>query len=217
MSETLARFDAAVRTAPLIAILRGIEPSEAAAVALALHAEGFRVIEVPLNSPDPLDSIARMRSALPADALVGAGTVLRAADVQRVRAAGGELIVMPHADRAVIGAAKSADLVCVPGVMTPTEAFAALDAGADALKLFPGELISPSAVKAMRAVLPKETRLFAVGGVTAETMAGYVRAGATGFGLGTSLYTPGTSADQVRARARRLVDGWRKATTAMTG
>ena len=209
MSETLARFDAALRTLPLIAILRGIEPSEAAAVALALHAEGFRVIEVPLNSPDPFDSIARMRSVLPSDALVGAGTVLRADDVRHVRAAGGELIVMPHADRAVISAAKAAGLLCMPGVMTPTEAFAALDAGADALKLFPGELISPSVVKAMRAVLPKATRLFAVGGVTADAMAGYVRAGANGFGLGTSLYTPGTSADQVRERARRMVEAWR--------
>jgi 2-dehydro-3-deoxyphosphogalactonate aldolase len=209
MSETLARFDAALDAVPLIAILRGIEPREAAAVALALHAEGFRAIEVPLNSPDPFESIARMKSALPADALVGAGTVLRTGDVQRVKAAGGELIVMPHADRAVIGAAKSAGLLCVPGVMTPTEAFAALDAGADALKLFPGELISPAVVKAMRAVLPKTLRLFVVGGVTAETMAGYVRVGANGFGLGTSLYTPGTPADQVRERARRMVAAWR--------
>jgi 2-dehydro-3-deoxyphosphogalactonate aldolase len=209
MSAILARLDAALRTLPLIAILRGIEPSEAEAVALALHAEGFRLIEVPLNSPEPFDSIARMKRALPSDALVGAGTVLRPDDVQRVKEAGGELIVMPHADRAVIGAAKSAGLLCMPGVMTPTEAFAALDAGADALKLFPGELISPAVVKAMRAVLPKGSRLFAVGGVTAETMAGYVRAGANGFGLGTSLYTPGTSADQVRERARRMVAAWR--------
>jgi 2-dehydro-3-deoxyphosphogalactonate aldolase len=194
---------------PLIAIVRGIKPVEAGPVALALHAAGFRFVEVPLNSPDPFDSIARMRKALPSDALVGAGTVLRADDVERVRAAGGELVVMPHSDPVVIRAAKAAGLACVPGAMTPTEAFAALDAGADALKLFPAELISPRIVKAMRAVLPKATRLFAVGGVTAETMAEYVRAGATGFGLGSAVYSPGASADVVRAQARRFVDAWR--------
>jgi 2-dehydro-3-deoxyphosphogalactonate aldolase len=211
MSETPAhaRFETSLRTMPLIAIVRGIKPVEAGPVALALHAAGFRFVEVPLNSPDPFDSIARMRKALPSDALVGAGTVLRADDVERVRAAGGELVVMPHSDPVVIRAAKAAGLACVPGAMTPTEAFAALDAGADALKLFPAELISPRIVKAMRAVLPKATRLFAVGGVTAETMAEYVRAGATGFGLGSAVYSPGASADVVRAQARRFVDAWR--------
>jgi 2-dehydro-3-deoxyphosphogalactonate aldolase len=203
------RFETALCAMPLIAIVRGIKPVEAGPIALALHAAGFRFVEVPLNSPDPFDSIARMRKALPADALVGAGTVLRADDVGRVQAAGGELVVMPHADPAVIRAAKAAGLACVPGAMTPTEAFAALDAGADALKLFPAELISPRIVKAMRAVLPKATRLFAVGGVTAETMAEYVRAGATGFGLGSAVYSPGASADVVGAQARRFVDAWR--------
>jgi 2-dehydro-3-deoxyphosphogalactonate aldolase len=204
-----ARFDDALRALPLIAILRGIKPIESEAIAVALHAEGFRLIEVPLNSPDPVDSIARVRRALPADALVGAGTVLRTDDVERVRAAGGELIVMPHADRAVIRAAKTAGLVCVPGATTPTEAFAALDAGADALKLFPAEMISPAVVRAMRAVLPKELPLFAVGGITPDTMTGYVRAGANGFGLGSALYAPGASADSVRERARRFADTWR--------
>jgi 2-dehydro-3-deoxyphosphogalactonate aldolase len=209
-----ARFETALRALPLIAILRGIKPSEAEAIALALHAAGFRLLEVPLNSPDPFDSIARMKKALPSDALVGAGTVLRADDAERVRAAGGELVVMPHADPTVIRAAKAVGLVCVPGAMTPTEAFAALDAGADALKLFPAELISPRIVKAMRAVLPKTVRLFAVGGITGDSMPEYVRVGATGFGLGSSLYSPGASADQVGAQARRFVEKWRAIATA---
>jgi 2-dehydro-3-deoxyphosphogalactonate aldolase len=215
MPETSAhaRFDTAVRTLPLIAILRGIKPAESEAVAVALHMEGFRLIEIPLNSPDPFDSIARVRRALPADALVGAGTVLRPGDVERVQSVGGELFVMPHADRAVIQAAKAAGLVCVPGAATPTEAFSALDAGADALKLFPAELISPPVLKAVRAVLPKALNVFPVGGITPDTMAGYVRAGANGFGLGSALYTPGASADQVRERARRFADTWRAFTT----
>ncbi len=203
-----ARFDAASRALPLIAILRGIQPVESEAVAGALHRAGFRLIESPLNSPDPFDSIARIRRALPADALIGAGTVLRADDVERVAAAGGELVVMPHADRAVIRAAKAAGLACVPGVATPTEAFAALDAGADALKLFPAELISPPVVKAMRAVLPKSLRLFPVGGITPDAMPGYVRAGANGFGLGSALYAPGASADDVGERARHFAAAW---------
>jgi 2-dehydro-3-deoxyphosphogalactonate aldolase len=194
----------------MIAILRGIKPSEAEAVGVALHDAGFLLIEVPLNSPDdPFESISRMRRALPPDALIGAGTVLRSDDVGRVAAAGGELIVMPHGDRSVIQAANRAGLVCVPGVATATEAFAALDAGADALKLFPAELISPPVVKALRGVLPKALRLFAVGGIKPDTMADYLRAGANGFGLGSALYAPGASADQVGARARRFVDAWR--------
>jgi 2-dehydro-3-deoxyphosphogalactonate aldolase len=214
MAETHARFDTALRTLPLIAILRGIKPIESAAVAIALHAAGFRLIEVPLNSPDdPFESIARMRKALPSDALIGAGTVLRGEDVERVAAAGGELIVMPHGDKSVIRAAETAGLVCVPGVTTPTEAFAALEAGADALKLFPAELISPPVLKALRSVLPKPARLFAVGGITPDTMAGYVRAGANGFGLGSALYTPGASADHVGERARRFADAWRATTS----
>jgi 2-dehydro-3-deoxyphosphogalactonate aldolase len=204
-----ARFETALRALPLIAILRGVKPIEVGPIAGALHAAGFRFIEVPLNSPDAFESIARMRRVLPADALVGAGTVLRADDVDRVRGAGADLVVMPHANPAVIQAAKAARLVCVPGAMTPTEAFAALDAGADALKLFPAELISPRIVKAMRAVLPNAVPLFAVGGVTPDTMAEYVRAGATGFGLGSALYSPGASAELVAAQARRFVEAWR--------
>jgi 2-dehydro-3-deoxyphosphogalactonate aldolase len=216
MPETSAhaRFENALRAMPLIAIVRGIKPAEAAPIAVALHAAGFRFVEVPLNSPEPFDSIARMRKALPADTVVGAGTVLRADDIERVEAAGAELVVMPHGDPAVIRAAKAAGLACVPGAMTPTEAFAALDAGADALKLFPAELISPRIVKAMRAVLPKAAYLFAVGGITPDSMAEYVRAGATGFGLGSSLYTPGAPADLVGANARRFAAAWRAVATA---
>jgi 2-dehydro-3-deoxyphosphogalactonate aldolase len=203
------RFDAAFRALPLIAILRGIEPAESANVALALHGAGFRLIEIPLNSPDPFDSIERVRRALPADALVGAGTVLRAHDIQSLATAGGELVVMPHADTAVIRAARAAGLACVPGAATPTEAFAALEAGADALKLFPAELISPAALKAMRAVLPKALRLLPVGGITPDKMRGYVSAGASGFGLGSALYVPGATPARVTERARHFVDEWR--------
>ncbi|HET8697179.1 MAG TPA: 2-dehydro-3-deoxy-6-phosphogalactonate aldolase [Gammaproteobacteria bacterium] len=204
-----ARFDAAFRALPLVAILRGIEPAECENVAVALHGAGFRLIEIPLNSPEPFESIERARRALPADALVGAGTVLRAHDVQALAAAGGELVVMPHADTTVIRAAKDAGLVCVPGATTPTEAFAALEAGADALKLFPAELISPAALKAMRAVLPKALRLLPVGGITPDKMRAYVTAGANGFGLGSALYVAGTSAARVTERARAFVDEWR--------
>jgi len=204
-----ARFDAALAALPLVAILRGIMPADAEAVARALHAAGFRLIEVPLNSPDPFESIARVRRALPADTLVGAGTVLSSDDVARLRAAGGELVVMPHADTEVIHAAKTAGRICLPGVATPTEAFAALEAGADALKLFPAEMIAPPVLKAMRAVLPKAVRLLPVGGITPDNMALYASAGANGFGLGSALYAPGTPPHQVAERARRFIDAWR--------
>ncbi len=203
------RFEAAMAKLPLVAILRGITPADTEAVAVALHAAGFRLIEVPLNSPDPFDSIARVRSALPGDALVGAGTVLRTEDVARLCASGGELVVMPHSDAAVIRAAKAANLLCLPGVGTLTEAFAALDAGADALKLFPAEMIAPPVVKAMRAVLPRQVRLLPVGGITPDNMVQYVSAGANGFGLGSALYAPGMSPEQVAERARRFVTAWR--------
>lgn len=207
--ELNKRFDAAIRALPLVAILRGITPAEAEGVAAALHAEGFRLIEVPLNSPEPFESIGRIRRALPEDTLVGAGTVLQVEDVQRLAAAGGELVVMPHGDTAVIRAAKAAGLLCVPGVATPTEAFAALAAGADALKLFPAELITPSVVNAMRAVLPKTTRLLPVGGITPDNMAPYIQSGASGFGLGSALYAPQRPSGEVAVRARRFVSQWK--------
>lgn len=202
-------LDHALQQLPLVAILRGIRPDEAEAVADALHAEGFRVIEVPLNSPDALDSIARLARRMPADTVVGAGTVLSVQAVADVQAAGGRVIVMPHADVAVIREAKARGLYCVPGAATPTEAFAAVHAGADAVKLFPAELVTPAIVKAMRAVLPRELRLLPVGGITPDNMAPYVKAGAAGFGLGSALYSPGLAATEVARRARAFVQAWR--------
>ena len=202
------RFTAANTALPLVAILRGIRPDEAEAAAHCLFDAGFRLIEVPLNSPEPFVSIAAIRRAVPADALVGAGTVLSIDYVRQVKDCGGELIVMPHADVAVIRAAKDAGLICTPGVVTPTEAFAALAAGADALKLFPAELVTPLVLKALRVVLPKGTCLLPVGGIAPDNMQPYVDAGATGFGLGSALYKPGMSAEDVARTARRFVEGW---------
>ena len=204
------RFAAANARLPLVAILRGITPPEAEAMALALYAAGFRLIEVPLNSPDPFASIATMRRSLPDDALVGAGTVLSAAQVETLKDCGGELVVMPHSDLAVIRAAKAAGLICAPGVATPTEAFAALAAGADALKLFPAELVTPPVLKAIRTVLPKGTTLLPVGGITPDNMQPYVDAGASGFGLGSALYKPGMPVEDVAAIAGKFVSSWRQ-------
>lgn len=202
------RFAAANARLPLVAILRGITPEEAETIGLKLYEAGFRLIEVPLNSPEPFTSIATIRRALPADALVGAGTVLTIEQVGQLKDCGGELTVMPHADTAVIRAAKAAGLVCAPGIVTPTEAFAALAAGADALKVFPAELVTPAILKAIRVVLPKGTRLLPVGGITPDNMQPYVDAGATGFGLGSALYKPGMGAEEVAAVARKFVAAW---------
>ncbi|MFG6460066.1 2-dehydro-3-deoxy-6-phosphogalactonate aldolase [Roseateles sp. DXS20W] len=202
-------LDQALQHLPLVAILRGVKPEEVEAIADAVYAEGFRVIEVPLNSPDALDSIARLARRMPADAVVGAGTVLSVQAVADVQAAGGRVIVMPHADVDVIRAAKARGLFCVPGAATPTEAFAAVNAGADAVKLFPAELITPTIVKAMRAVLPKTLKLLPVGGITPDNMGPYVKAGAAGFGLGSALYAPGLTAAEVAQRAKAFAQGWR--------
>jgi len=204
-----ARLDAAFAQLPLVAILRGLRPEEAAPIATSLYEAGFRLIEVPLNSPQPFDSIAAIRRLLPQDALVGAGTVLQAADVGRLADLGAELVVMPHADTGVISAAAKAGLLCTPGIATPTEAFAALAAGAAALKIFPAEMVGPPVVKAMRAVLPKGTRLLPVGGITPTTMAPFLEAGAAGFGLGSALYKPGMTVADVAAAARRFTEAWR--------
>ncbi|WBS03125.1 2-dehydro-3-deoxy-6-phosphogalactonate aldolase [Pseudoduganella sp. SL102] len=201
-------FDEAFAKLPLVAILRGLRPEEAEGIGAALYGAGFRLIEVPLNSPDPFDSIARLARSLPADAVLGAGTVLETDAVARVRDAGGKLVVMPHADTEVIRAAKAAGMWCVPGVATPTEAFAALKAGADALKLFPAELVSPAVVRAMRAVLPKCIKLLPVGGITPDNMADFRAAGVAGFGLGSALYKPGMDAATVAANARAFVEAW---------
>jgi len=193
---------------PLIAILRGVRPGEAPALGEALIAAGLAAIEVPLNSPEPLASIARLAAACGERALIGAGTVLQPDQARQVAEAGGRLIVMPHGDPAVIRAAKNQGLLCVPGVASPTEAFAALAAGADALKLFPAEALPPAVVRAWRAVLPREVWLLPVGGIAPETMAPYLAAGANGFGLGSALYRPGMPAAEVAERARAFAEAY---------
>lgn len=193
---------------PLVAILRGLTPDESVDIGRVLADAGFRMLEVPLNSPRPFESIRRMVDALGDGYLIGAGTVLDPADVKRVADAGGRLIVMPHADVTVIRAAKQAGLTCVPGVATPTEAFAALAAGADALKLFPAEQSSPAVLKAWRAVLPKDLAVLPVGGITPHNMAPWLAGGAAGFGIGSSLYAPGRPASDVATRARAFADAW---------
>lgn len=194
---------------PLVAILRGLRPDEALDIGRALVAESFTVIEVPMNSPEPLESIRLLSAELGQRCLIGAGTVLQPEQVSQVAAAGGRLIVMPHADTRVIAAAKREGMYCVPGVATPTEAFAAIQAGADAIKLFPAEMLTPSVLKAWRAVLPRDLAMLPVGGITPETMAPYVAAGANGFGLGSALYAPGRSADDVGRRARAFTHAWK--------
>ncbi len=201
MMTAPTKFESCLRRLPLIAILRGIEPDEAVPVGQALLDAGFGLIEVPLNSPDPLRSIEALARSLP-EALVGAGTVLAPADVQRVGEAGGGLIVAPNFDPEVVHEAVRRGMVCLPGVLTPTEAFAALRAGATALKLFPAEMIGPQGVKALRAVLPPAARMFPVGGITPENLAAYCRAGAAGFGIGSALYRPGIAAADIASRAR---------------
>lgn len=190
---------------PLIAILRGLPPSDAGAVGALLYEAGFRCIEVPLNSPSPYQSIAALRSGLPGDCLVGAGTVFTAQQVDEVKAAGGGLIVMPHADGAVIRRAKDTGLLCTPGVATPTEGLAALMQGADAIKLFPAEQLPPQAVKAWRSVFPKQALFIPVGGIEPERMAPYWSAGANAFGIGSALYAPGRPLDQIMHRAQAFV------------
>lgn len=194
-------FHAALQTLPLVAILRGLTPGEALPVGNALAHCGWRLIEVPLNSPQALQSIATLATHLPR-ALVGAGTVLSVAQVHEVHAAGGQLVVSPNFNAEVVRTAVQLGMVCLPGVMTATEAFAALDAGATGLKLFPAEMATPAVVKALRAVLPPAALLLPVGGITPDNMASYRAAGANGFGIGSALYRQGASADQVRAAAR---------------
>ena len=209
MSDVSAAFDAAFARLPLVAILRGIRPSEAAAIGDELVEAGFTLIEVPLNSSEPLASIATLAERLAGRAVVGAGTVLNADQVAAVQDAGGTLIVAPNFDPAVVMAVSQRGLVAMPGIATPSEAFAAIAAGAAALKLFPAEAANPAALKAMRAVLPPATRVLPVGGITLDTMAAWHAAGADGFGIGSALYRPGAVAGEVGKRARQFVAAWR--------
>ena len=197
-------FRQALQQLPLVAILRGLTPAEALPVGTALVSSGWKLIEIPLNSPQPLDSIAAMVQAFPS-ALIGAGTVLTVDDVHNVQAAGGTLIVSPNYNPAVVHEATRLGLVCLPGVMTASEAFAALEAGAAGLKIFPAEMITPVVVKALRAVLPADAVVLPVGGITPDNMAAYRAAGASGFGIGSALYKPGMSAAQVAGSAQQFI------------
>lgn len=199
--DSLAFFRACFAACPLIAIIRGVKPDEAEAIGQALYDAGIRIIEVPLNSPEPLESISRLAKKFGDEALIGAGTVLRPEDVAGVASAGGRIVVSPSTSTSVIQATVAAGLVSAPGYFTPSEAFTALEAGAHLLKLFPAEAASPAMVKAQRAVLPKAVPLVVVGGVTPDRIAAYREAGADGFGLGGGLYKPGHSPTQVAAQA----------------
>ena len=191
---------------PLIAILRGIKPVEAESIGDALEEAGVRILEVPLNSPDPLQSIATLAHAFGDRMLVGAGTLTEAAQVTQVADAGGKLIVTPHAELSVVRAAKEAGLFAVPGFFNPTEAFALLKAGADAIKLFPAEVLGPPMLKALKAVLPKGTLVVPVGGISEKSIPQWIAAGANGFGAGSSIYTPGDDAKTVLQKAKQLLD-----------
>lgn len=199
---------------PLVAILRGLQPEEAPAIGHALLDAGFRLLEVPLNRPRALESIRALAGIVPADALVGGGTMLTSEDVDAVAAAGGRMFVAPHFDPDLVRAAHAAGLLCLPGVATPSEAFAALRAGAHGLKLFPAEAIGVAGLRALRTVLPPATHVFPVGGVRPEQVGEWVRAGATGFGIGSALYKPGVGADEVAVQARRYIEAWTAASAA---
>ena len=190
---------------PLVAILRGVQPREVEAIAAALEANGITIVEVPLNSPQPLESIVRLARAFGTRLLIGAGTVMTPTQVREIAAAGGRLIVTPHADARVAHAAKQHGLLAVPGFFTPAEAFAMLEAGADGVKLFPAEAANPAVLRSLRAVLPKETAVLPVGGIDASNMPAWHAAGAAGFGIGSAIYKPGDSAETVAAKARALV------------
>ncbi|MFS2138707.1 2-dehydro-3-deoxy-6-phosphogalactonate aldolase [Duganella sp. Dugasp56] len=194
---------------PLVAILRGLAPAEAADVGKVLHQAGFRALEVPLNRPGAIECIATLVKLNLADTLVGGGTMLTVAHVDAVHEAGGRLLVSPNCNPAVIRRAADLGMYCAPGVATPTEAFAALDAGADALKLFPADMVGHAGMKAFNSVVPAGTPMWPVGGITPDNMEGWVRAGATGFGIGGQLYTPGTTLDELAQRAAAYVAKWR--------
>jgi 2-dehydro-3-deoxyphosphogalactonate aldolase len=194
------KFQGALAVSPLVAILRGLRPDEAHAIGEALVTSGWKLIEVPLNSPDAMRSIATLAKAFP-DALVGAGTVLEPEQVREVHAAGGQLVVAPNFNAEVVREAVRLGMVCLPGVLTPTEAFGALATGASGLKLFPAEMMGPAAVKALRAVLPADALVLPVGGIVTSNMGAYRAAGADGFGIGSALYKPGMAPAEVKHNA----------------
>ena len=204
-------FEDAFRQMPLIAILRGVKPNEAVAIAEAVLESGIRVIEIPLNSPDPLQSIRHVADRLAGRAVVGAGTVLSEADVDRVAEAGGRIIVSPNMDGQVIRKTKACGLISAPGIMTPSEAFAALAAGADVLKIFPGELFTLPVIQAMAAVLPKTSVLVLVGGVTPDMIGAFRGSPVAGFGVGSSIYKPGMTAADVKVSSARFAEAIRRA------
>lgn len=206
----MERWQEALRTLPLVAILRGIRPDEALGVGEMIVQAGFKILEVPLNSPDPFDSIKAMASAFKDRAIVGAGTVLNVADVETLKAVGGQICISPNTNTDVIRRAKALGLISFPAFFTATEAFAAIDAGADALKLFPAELAGTAGLKALKAVLPKSLPVFPVGGITADNMGSYVEVGAAGFGIGTAVFKPGDTPEIVYKKAKAFVDGWAK-------
>lgn len=202
---------AQTRQMPLIAILRGLDPAHASAVGLALVESGFRTLEVPLNRPGALQCVEILARSLPKNVLVGGGTVLTFADVDAVHAAGGRLVVSPNCDSRVIARAVELQMLCAPGVATPSEAFSALQAGAHALKLFPADMVGHGGLKAFKSILPTGTDIWPVGGITPESMAGWMAAGATGFGIGSQLYAPGIPAAEIEARGRLYMQAWKQA------
>lgn len=207
---TTIRFQEALKTMPIVAILRGIKADEALGIGEMLLKVGFKIIEVPLNSPKPFDSIKVMASAFGDRAIVGAGTVLNVGDVERLSAVGGQICISPNTNIDVIKRAKALGMISVPAFFTATEAFVAVDAGADALKLFPAELVGPQGLRALKAVLPKEMAIFPVGGINVNNMESYVDVGAAGFGIGTAVFKPGDTAEIVYDKAKTFVDGWTK-------
>lgn len=207
MTSAAEKFTTLLARCPLVAILRGLAPQDALPVGQALTRAGFTLLEVPLNSPQPLESIATLAHGLPGQ-MVGAGTVLTVQQVREVHAAGARLVVAPNFQPQVVREAVRLGMACLPGVATPSEAFAALEAGATGLKLFPAEMIPPAAVKAMRAVLPVDALLLPVGGIGTHNLQAYRAAGASGFGIGSSLYAPGLDAPEVERRARDFMAAW---------
>lgn len=205
-----AKFNACLAQCPIVAIIRGVTPEEVEGIGDTLYAAGFRIIEVPLNSPDPLRSIELLAKRIGEEAIIGAGTVLHPHEVRQIADAGGRIVVSPSTDAEVIRATVEAGLISCPGYFTPSEAFVALRAGAHALKLFPAEGTSPAVVKAQRAVLPRETPLFVVGGIKPDNMTPWRAAGADGFGLGSALYRPGSTAADIAPRAHAFMEAWRQ-------